>query len=159
MVDCAPTTITVPVPVPRPRKYPPRPEKFTPFKPITAPRPKKVIQQQEDLSCAIVDLRENTEDDNHITMTDLLSETEEREKQVSFLKNLALINVLSELSEIDTEDNTCKEIENNAVKDNEVSDITVVDIVKKGRLPKLKPTVKHPYKVHVWAGIAMLIPY
>ena len=25
---------------------------------------------------------------------------------------------------------------------------------KKGRLPKLKPTAKHPYKVHVWAGIS-----
>ncbi|XP_057296773.1 uncharacterized protein LOC130625687 [Hydractinia symbiolongicarpus] len=25
---------------------------------------------------------------------------------------------------------------------------------KKGTLPNLKPTVKHPYKVHVWAGIS-----
>lgn len=25
---------------------------------------------------------------------------------------------------------------------------------KRGELPKLKPTVKHPYKVHVWAGIS-----
>ncbi|XP_057299461.1 uncharacterized protein LOC130630079 [Hydractinia symbiolongicarpus] len=25
---------------------------------------------------------------------------------------------------------------------------------KKGRLPNLKPTAKHPYKIHVWAGIS-----
>lgn len=25
---------------------------------------------------------------------------------------------------------------------------------KKDRLPRLKPTPKHPYKVHVWAGIS-----
>ena len=136
MVDCAPTPITIPFPVPGPRKYPPRPKKLTPFKPIPAPRPKKIIQQQEDLPFAIVDfkrVKENTEDDNQITMTDLLSETEGREKQVSFLKNLDLIKVLSELSEIDIGDNTCKEIEDNAVKGNEVMDITVVDSVKKHR--------------------------
>ena len=61
----------------------------------------------------------------------LLSEIEEREKQVSFLKNLDLINVLSELSEIDIEVNTCKEIEDNVVKDNEL--LTLQSWIEKRR--------------------------